>query len=101
MAMTKIEKRFVNRRQKAQRNIEKVRRRLAELDIQRIHDVLEIGGGIGSVSAYLAWTFDMRVVGTDLDPAQIELAQKLYGEDGNLHYQVEDAFQPLLCTKSV
>lgn len=91
MAMTKIEKQFVNRQRKAERNIEKVRRRLADLDSQRIHDVLEIGGGIGSVSAYLAETFRMQVYGTDFDPDQIELAQKLYGGNERLLYQIEDA----------
>jgi len=74
MAMTGLEKRFVNRMQKAERNVGKVRKNLALLDIEQIREVLEIGCGIGSVSAYLAQTYDMQVFGTDYDPGQITVA---------------------------
>lgn len=91
MAMTNLEKRFVNRPQKAERNVGKVRRNLAYLDVEQIRDVLEIGCGIGSVSAYLAQAYDMRVLGTDFDPKQVEAAQNLYPSVDRLCYQVEDA----------
>jgi ubiquinone/menaquinone biosynthesis C-methylase UbiE len=91
MAMTGLEKRFVNRKQKAERNVGKVRRNLTTLKIEKIRDVLEIGCGIGSVSAYLAQTYNMRVLGTDFDPEQISLAQKLYPSVDRLSFKVEDA----------
>ena len=91
MAMTRIEKQFVNRDRKAERNIEKVRQCLEKLDSQKIHQVLEIGCGTGAVSAYLASNYQMKVYGTDFDPEQIELAKKLFLEDDHLHFLVEDA----------
>ena len=91
MAMTRIEKQFVNRDRKAERNIEKVRQCLEKLDSQKIHQVLELGCGTGAVSAYMASNYQMKVYGTDFDPEQIELAKKLFLEDDHLHFLVEDA----------
>ena len=48
MAMTRFEKLFVNRQKKGDRNIEAVRNRLIGLNIQDIHDVLEVGCGVGA-----------------------------------------------------
>ena len=91
MAMTGLEKRFVNRQRKAGRNIERVRQRLDEIDADEIHDVLEIGCGIGVVSAFLSENYNMKVIGTDFDPEQIEMARKLNLEGMRLRFQVEDA----------
>jgi ubiquinone/menaquinone biosynthesis C-methylase UbiE len=91
MAMTKFEKSFVNRRRKAKRNIEKLQQRLAGIDTGRIHDVLELGCGIGLVSAHLAENYGMRVTGTDFDPEQVAIAKELNPENDDLHFQVEDA----------
>ena len=91
MEMTRFEKLFVNRQSKGRRNSRKVTERLRSLEIEAIHDVLEIGCGIGTVSAYLSETYGMRVVGTDFDPEQIREAGKLYPVKKNQHFQVEDA----------
>ena len=91
MAMTRLEKQFVNRDRKAERNIEKLSQCLEKLDIQKIHQVLEIGCGTGAVSAYMASNYQMKVYGTDFDPEQIEIANKLFLEDDHLHFLVEDA----------
>jgi ubiquinone/menaquinone biosynthesis C-methylase UbiE len=91
MKMTRLEKRFVNRKQKAERNIQKVRQRLQPLDTQTIHDALELGCGIGAVSAFLADTYAMNVCGTDFDPEQIEIARRMQPESDRLHFRVEDA----------
>jgi SAM-dependent methyltransferase len=91
VAMTGLEKRFVNRQRKAGRNIERVRQRLDEIDADEIHDVLEIGCGIGVVSAFLSENYNMKVIGTDFDPEQIEMARKLNLEGMRLRFQVEDA----------
>jgi ubiquinone/menaquinone biosynthesis C-methylase UbiE len=53
--------------------------------------VLEIGAGVGTVSAFLSETYGMNVIGTDFDPKQIELARKLYPEGSRLQYAIEDA----------
>ncbi len=91
MAMTGLEKRFVNRQKKAKHNIDRVRNCLEDLDIQSIQDVLEIGCGIGALSAYLSSEYGMNVYGTDLDPEQIEIARELYGEGDLVHFRVENA----------
>ncbi len=91
MKMTKFEKRFVNRREKAEKNIVRVRDRLAQIDSENFTHALEIGCGIGLVSAYLAKHYDMTVYGTDFDPEEIQLAKEMNERVPNLHFQVEDA----------
>ena len=91
MEMTRFEKWLVNRNKKAERNIARVRQRLAELPSAAIKDVLELGCGIGAVAAFLAETYDMKVWGTDYDHEQIQIARKRHPEKELLTYQVEDA----------
>lgn len=91
MKMTRLEKLFVNRKGKADRNIALVRQRLQQLDVHSIHNALELGCGIGSVSAFLADGYAMKVQGTDFDPEQIEIARTLQPESDRLRFRVEDA----------
>ena len=88
--MTRLEKWFVNRSKKAERNIARVRQRLQELPSEAIQDVLELGCGIGTVAAYLATTCEMNVYGTDYDAEQIQIARDMQPANENLHYSVED-----------
>jgi ubiquinone/menaquinone biosynthesis C-methylase UbiE len=89
--MAWLEKKFVNRKKKARLNIGKVRQALDKLEIKTLHNVLEIGCGIGMVSAFLAETYGMNVYGTDYDAAEIDLAKTLQSEHEKLHFAVEDA----------
>jgi ubiquinone/menaquinone biosynthesis C-methylase UbiE len=91
MKMTQFEKRFVNRRKKAEHNINKIRTALDKIDSGKINNVLEIGCGIGLVSAYLASELGVHVYATDFDPDEIKLAQQLNTEKETLHFKVEDA----------
>jgi ubiquinone/menaquinone biosynthesis C-methylase UbiE len=91
MEMTQFEKWFVNRNKKAQRNIARVRQRLAELPSDQIENVLELGCGIGAVAAFLAKTYHMKIWGTDFDHKQIQIAREIHPENEHLTYQVEDA----------
>jgi tocopherol O-methyltransferase len=93
MEMTWIEKRLVNRPGKAEGNIARVREQLSRIESSGIEDVLELGCGIGGVSAHLARTYGWRVYGTDYDPDQIALAQQRNGSLPNPRYQREDAAQ--------
>ncbi|MFN8458522.1 MAG: class I SAM-dependent methyltransferase, partial [Anaerolineae bacterium] len=77
MKMTNLEKKFVNRKQKGEHNIAQVRACLNQLNLDSLHTALELGCGIGAVSAFLAAEYKMKVVGTDFDPEQIELARSL------------------------
>ena len=60
-----MEKMFVNRRQEAERNIGRVRRDLEQINVDAIHDVLEIGCGIEAVSVFLANSYGMNVQAAD------------------------------------
>jgi ubiquinone/menaquinone biosynthesis C-methylase UbiE len=91
MEMTRLEKWFVNRNQKAKGNIARVRQCLQPLPTEAIEDILEIGCGTGAVAAYLAETYKMNVRGTDYDSAQIQIARKRHPENEHLTYRVEDA----------
>jgi ubiquinone/menaquinone biosynthesis C-methylase UbiE len=91
MAMTRFEKLFVNHQKKAERNIDLVRNRLHSIDLQNVRDVLEIGCGIGALSAFFASEFGMNVYGTDFDPEQIQIARELQGENSQLQFRIEDA----------
>jgi ubiquinone/menaquinone biosynthesis C-methylase UbiE len=91
MKMTSFEKRFVNRERKAKGNIKKLIKQMQMLDLPDALNILEIGCGIGSVSAYLADNYSAKVWGTDFDSDEIEIARKLHSENDQLKYQVEDA----------
>ena len=91
MKMTHIEKRFVNRRKKSERNIKKLELALEQIDLAKIKTVLELGCGIGFVSYYLAKTYNFNVCGTDYDVDQIQIANKLHPKTAHLYFQVEDA----------
>jgi len=47
MKMTRIEKRFVNRKKKSERNIKKLEYAFKQIEIGKIRTVLELGCGIG------------------------------------------------------
>ena len=91
MEMTGFEKYFVNREGKVRRNIEVLRQSLSMLELDRIRDVLELGCGIGGVSAFLADDYGLNVLGSDYDPEQIAIAKEKYPEKANLHFRTEDA----------
>ncbi len=93
MRMTRVEKWFVNRQRKAQRNIARVRGLLGHVEMHSITDVLEIGCGIGAVSAFLADTYEMHLVGIDQDPEQIETARRTHTENDRLRFDFGDASQ--------
>lgn len=91
MKMTRTQKRFVNRQKKAREQFGKVRDHLARPELAGIQDVLELGCGIGVVTGWLANEYDLNVLGTDVDPEQIEIARQLQAESKQLRFSVEDA----------
>ena len=91
MKMTHIEKRFVNRKKKSERNIKKLESDLKLIDLAKIKTVLELGCGIGFVSSYLAEAYNFSVYGTDYDLEQIQIAKNIQPKLDHLHFQVEDA----------
>jgi SAM-dependent methyltransferase len=91
MEMNRFEKFFVNTKGKGLSNLRRIRRAMDVIDAERVHDVLEIGCGIGTVSATLARERGWSVVGTDYDPEQVGLAKRRHPEHEGLRFQREDA----------
>ena len=91
MKMSWFEKILVNREKKGLQNFKRIRQCLDGLEITKVQDVLELGCGMGTVSAMLAKTYGMRVCGIDCDPEQIELARQTYPENQILCFGMEDA----------
>jgi ubiquinone/menaquinone biosynthesis C-methylase UbiE len=91
MRMTRTEKWFVNRRVRAERTVEQVREMLRRAELCPVGEVLEIGCGVGAVSAFLARECGVHVVGIDQDPAQVESARKMRGENDRLRFSPGDA----------
>ena len=91
MKMSKIEKKFVNSKRHAQKNLELIERLFNKIDLHDMTKVLEIGCGVGIVSAHLADKHNMNVMGIDLDPEQITIAKKYNKESENLKFIEADA----------
>ncbi len=91
MKMTKIEKGFVNSKRHAQKNLELVERLFNRLDLHNTIRVLEIGCGVGIVSAHLTNRYTMDVTGTDLDSDQIAIAKTYNKESKHLNFVIADA----------
>jgi len=91
MKMSKVEKRFVNTRWHAQKNVKLIERLFSKLDLASITRILEIGCGAGILAAHLSTTHEMIVVGTDVDPEQIEIARMYHQENENLKFIDADA----------
>ncbi len=89
--MTRFEKSLVNRKRKAKINIRKLHNAFQDIEIENIKTVLELGCGVGYVSAYLADSYDFVVYSTEHDVEQITSAREFHAEKKNSHFQVEDA----------
>lgn len=91
MKMSQLEKKFVNSRRHAQRNLKFLGPLLDQIDLDHITTVLEIGCGAGIVAATLREKYNMNVTGTDVDPEQIEIAKKYHQENESLRFFEADA----------
>ena len=91
MKMTKLEKKFVNSERHAQKNLKLVEHLFTKFDRSNVKKVLEIGCGVGTVASYLSDKYGMKVIATDADPEQIELAKDHYKEHQNLRFFEADA----------
>ena len=91
MKMTRIEKKFVNSKRHAQKNVELIERLFRHLDLTEMTRVLEIGCGVGVVSAHLNGKYEMTVTGIDLDSEQIGMAKKYIKEHEELKFFKADA----------
>jgi len=91
MKMSKIEKKFINSKRHAKKNLEVIEELFRIIDLSSINNVLEIGCGVGVVSEHLNNNYKMNVIGTDVDPKQIKIAKIFNKENENLKYIEADA----------
>jgi ubiquinone/menaquinone biosynthesis C-methylase UbiE len=89
--MGKLEKKFINSKRHAQKNIELIERLFNHLDLENTSKVLEIGCGVGITAAYLHNNYKMSVIGTDVDSEQIMLAKQHSKESKQLKFMELDA----------
>jgi ubiquinone/menaquinone biosynthesis C-methylase UbiE len=76
MKMARLEKRFVNRPGHSLRVANRAVQRLRRLSLVPGWSYLDVGCGNGAAALHVADAFDVSVVGVDVDPEQIRLAQQ-------------------------
>ncbi len=91
MEMSRFGKRLVNRRKKGERNVAEIRQGLDRSELSAAREVLELGCGVGFVSAFLADSCGMVVKATDRDSAQIRVARETQAESDRLQFEAQDA----------
>lgn len=84
--MSRLEKKFVNSKRHGQSNIKILKQMLGRVSLEEVKRVLEVGCGVGTVASYLNIEYGKEVVGTDVDPEQIDLAMKHYQENHRLRF---------------
>ena len=66
MRMSTLEKKFVNSRRQAEKNIRIAERLFGEIDSSNVKRVLEVGCGVGMFTSYLAEKYKWDITGIDL-----------------------------------
>lgn len=88
MKMVRVEKWFMNSSRHAQRAINRAEKLLPFVEIKGNEKFIEVGCGNGAVSKHIAEEYHLNVTGTDVDPEQIQLAEKKTGQTSNLRFLV-------------
>jgi SAM-dependent methyltransferase len=88
--MRRIEKVFLNRLQSKKRAVDLAQKLLGFAELHGKQDFLEAGCGNGVVAKYIAARYQSDVVGIDIDPEQIGLAQKSTGDVANIRFLEAD-----------
>ena len=93
MKLSRIEKRVMNSPRHIQRVINRAKSLLCLANLVGKRDFLELGCGNGATSKHIASNYNLNVTGVDLDPEQIELAQRNVKELPNCRFLIGDATQ--------
>ena len=91
MRMSRFEKRFVNHAGHSRGVAEAAVRRLGEVPAQPGWSYLDVGCGNGAAARLVAAASGMHVVGVDVDPLQIALAQRETAGQPDVRFVVADA----------
>ena len=91
MKMNAVEKRFVNSTENARRVAQGTLELLERIPVESGMRYLEVGCGVGSAPLAVAQQKDLEVVGVDIDPEQIAVANSRAGS--NVSFLTMDATQ--------
>ena len=76
VALRNIRRDSIETLRQAEKNKEIAERLFSQIELNNVKRVLEVGCGIGKLSAYLVKKYKWEVTGIDLDPEQVERARK-------------------------
>jgi ubiquinone/menaquinone biosynthesis C-methylase UbiE len=92
MKLTRLERWFINRPQRAQHVEQRVLALVEHINLPPQPRSLEIGCGQGAVTRLLVERFGARAVATDFDPEQVAVAQERLADlDERVEFRVVDA----------
>lgn len=89
--MGSFEKRFVNALSHSRRVAAHALRRLKHVPLQRGWTYLDVGCGNGLATLDVAGALELRAVGVDVDPEQIELARRAAGDRADVSFVTASA----------
>jgi len=90
MKMMKIEKLFVNSPSHSQQVSDHAKRLLQRIEFKAGQKYLDVGCGNGAAAVNLARKYRLDVTGIDVDPEQIQAAQKMAGDLSNARFLTLD-----------
>jgi ubiquinone/menaquinone biosynthesis C-methylase UbiE len=93
MKMGTFEKRFVNAPAHSRQVAERAVGRLRHVPLHAGSRYLDVGCGNGQTALHVADTLRLRVVGVDVDPAQIALARRAAGNRTDVSFVTASATQ--------
>lgn len=91
MKMGRLQRLCVNSSLCSEEKREVVGRLLSENELGRLHKALEIGCGCGITCAALNKKYGLEVVGVDIDPKEVEIATRRFGNQRGLRFVLADA----------
>ena len=91
MKLSRIEKRVMTGPRHARQAVNRAKKLLHFASLEGKEDFLEVGCGSGAVSKYVASDYHLNIIGIDLDPELIELAQNSVHDMPNIHFLAADA----------
>ena len=93
MKMTKFEKFFVNSEGRSRRVAEYAEKMLRLIGFAPGQSYLDFGCGNGAAAVHLASKLGLKVMGIDVDPAQIEVARARSDQNTNVRFLTADGTQ--------
>jgi ubiquinone/menaquinone biosynthesis C-methylase UbiE len=91
LKMGRLQRRYINKQENAAKKLPFLDEMLAEVDLSGMRRALEVGCGPGYMSAALRDRLGVDVVGTDVDPAEIEFARRHSGGTVGLTFVEADS----------